>query len=110
MADSSVPLLYHASSAARRADGYAARVAHWRSRSQRYLESKQKHCLILGLVGLDVVAILTEILVSLVTCETGTQGEPWVAAVLEAAKMSGLVISSLFLVELLSSTWAFGWG
>ncbi|ERT02989.1 ion transporter [Sporothrix schenckii 1099-18] len=85
-----------------------ARIQQWRRRSQRYLASKQKHYLILTLVGLDVVAILTEILVSLVTCETGTENQPWVDPVLEATKIIGLVISSLFLAELLSSLWAFG--
>ncbi|KIH86803.1 ion transporter [Sporothrix brasiliensis 5110] len=85
-----------------------ARIQQWRRRSQHYLASKQKHYLILTLVGLDVVAILTEILVSLVTCETGTEDQPWVDPVLEATKIIGLVISSLFLAELLSSLWAFG--
>ncbi|KAL1902960.1 hypothetical protein Sste5346_000872 [Sporothrix stenoceras] len=86
-----------------------ARIQQWRRNSQHYLASKEKHYLILALVGLDVAAILTEILVSLVTCEMGTENEPWVDPVLEATKIIGLVISSLFLAELLSSLWAFGW-
>ncbi|OAA66600.1 ion transporter [Niveomyces insectorum RCEF 264] len=86
-----------------------ARWTRWRRDAQRYLASKEKHYLILALVGLDVVAILTEILVSLVTCEMGTADEPWVDVVLEITKVSGLVISSLFLVELLVTVWAFGW-
>lgn len=83
--------------------------SRWRRQSQHYLASKEKHYLILALVGLDVAAILTEILVSLVTCEMGTQDEPWVDPVLEATKVGGLVISSLFLAELLATIWAFGW-
>ncbi|EPE08262.1 hydrogen voltage-gated channel 1 [Ophiostoma piceae UAMH 11346] len=109
MAGSSVPLLHNPSGASPPAGGYTARGTHWSSHSQRYLESKQKHYLLLGLVGLDAVAILTEILVFLVTCETGTQGEPWAETVLETTKLSGLVISSLFLAELLPSIWAVGW-
>lgn len=85
-----------------------ARIQQWRRQSQHYLASKQKHYLILTLVGLDVAAILTEILVSLVTCETGTEDQPWVGPVLESTKIIGLVISSLFLAELLASLWAFG--
>ncbi len=86
------------------------RATRWRQQSQHYLASKQKHYLILGLVALDVAAILTDILVSLVTCELDSDNQPWVGPVLEAAKISGLVISSLFLVELLATVWAFGWG
>lgn len=113
MADNQ-PLLPHPahahSHAAHAHSGRAhARIQQWRRNSQHYLASKEKHYLILALVGLDVAAILTEILVSLVTCETGTEDQPWVDPVLEATKIIGLVISSLFLAELLSSLWAFGW-
>ncbi|CAK7272163.1 hypothetical protein SEPCBS119000_004980 [Sporothrix epigloea] len=80
-----------------------------RRQSQRFLASTQKHYLILALVGIDVVAILAEILISLVACETGTKDRPWVDPALETFKIIGLVISSLFLVELLASLWAFGW-
>ncbi|CAK7201665.1 hypothetical protein SEUCBS139899_004374 [Sporothrix eucalyptigena] len=107
MADhASQPLLHHHQPGP---SPTAQRWSRWRRQSQHYLASTQKHYLILALVGLDVVAILTEILVSLVTCETKTEDQPWVDPVLEATKITGLVISSLFLVELLASIWAFGW-
>ncbi len=82
--------------------------ARRRERSRFYLNSKQKHYVILGLVSLDVLAVLTDILISLVTCDLGTENEPWVNDVQEATKICGLVFSSLFLVELLLSVWAFG--
>ncbi|CAK7211325.1 hypothetical protein SCUCBS95973_001074 [Sporothrix curviconia] len=110
MADdhASQPLLHHASgSSSTRV--FAQRWSRWRRQSQHYLASTQKHYVILALVGLDVAAILTEILVSLVTCEMGTEDQSWVDPVLEATKIAGLVISSLFLVELLATLWAFGW-
>lgn len=80
----------------------------WREQSQVYLASKQKHYLILVLVALDVMAILVDILVSLVTCDMGTQDEHWVDQVQEGTQICGLVFSSLFLLELIITVWAFG--
>ncbi|EFX03831.1 ion transporter [Grosmannia clavigera kw1407] len=87
----------------------AARWTRWRRQAQHYLESKEKHYLILALVSLDVLAILTEILLSLITCDTGTEDLPWVEPVENVIKICGLVFSCLFLIELIASVWAFGW-
>ncbi|CAK7270541.1 hypothetical protein SEPCBS57363_004155 [Sporothrix epigloea] len=99
------PLLHYSASPVT----FSQRWSGLRRRAQHYLASTQKHYLILLLVGVDVIAILAEILISLVACETGTKNRPWVDPALEASKIVGLVISSLFLVELLASLWAFGW-
>jgi len=89
-------------------DGAPSAWGQRRKRAQDYLASKQKHYLVLGLVTLDVLAILTDILVSLVTCDTGSGDEPWVEDVRDATKICGIVISCLFLVELMMCIWAFG--
>lgn len=82
--------------------------AGYQETSRGYLESKQKHYVILALVTLDVAAVLTEILVSLVTCDMGTENEPWVDEVKEATRLCSLVFGCLFLVELILTVWAFG--
>lgn len=87
----------------------AARWARWRRYSQRYLESKEKHYLILALVSLDVLSILAEIMLSLLVCDVGTNGLSWVGPVQRVIKICSLVFSSLFMVELVASVWAFGW-
>ncbi len=79
-----------------------------RKQCRAFLESKQKHYFILTLVSLDVMGILVDILVSLVTCDMGTSDEPWVESVQEVTKVCGLIFSSLFLVELGLCVWAFG--
>jgi len=82
--------------------------AERRAKSRQYLESKEKHYLILGLVTLDVAAVLTDIMVSLVACDMGTEDEPWVDKVNHVTKICSLVFSCLFLVELVLTVWAFG--
>ena len=87
------------------------RETGWRSRGRNYLSSKQKHYAIMALVSLDVMALLTDILITLVMCELGKRGQEedgWVETMHEAIKSTGLVFSALFLVELILSIWAFG--
>jgi len=108
MVDEEAPLLE--SRGCEGADGSEPKSSwtRWREKSKAYLSSTRKHYLILGLVSLDVVAILTDILVSLVACDLGTEDEPWVGDVQEATKICGLVFSCLFLAELIVTIWAFG--
>ncbi|TPX12222.1 uncharacterized protein E0L32_007108 [Thyridium curvatum] len=79
-----------------------------RGRGRALLASREKHFAIMAMVSLDVVALLVDILVSLVACDWGRQDEPWVGETQEATKICGLVFSCLFLAELAVSVWAFG--
>jgi len=83
----------------------------WRSRCRVYLSSRQKHYAVMTLVALDVLAILIDIFITLVTCELGPpekEHEAPVETVHEVIKVSGLVFSALFLAELIATLWAFG--
>jgi voltage-gated hydrogen channel 1 len=79
-----------------------------RQGAQVLLVSKKKHYVVLGIVALDVAALLTNIFLELIACDTGIKSEPWVADVNDGLKTAGLVFSSLFLVELLLCIVAFG--
>lgn len=79
-----------------------------RRRARRFLSSKQKHYMVMGLVALDVAGILADIFVALISCDKHEQDEDWVDDVRNPLQITGLVISCLFLVELLISVWAFG--
>lgn len=96
------PLLQHQARRMRTAH------AEHRKKVQALLSSKQKHYIIMGLVALDVAGILADIFVALIACDKGEQGDEWVEDVRDALKITGLVISCLFLVELGVTVWAFG--
>jgi len=88
----------------------AARRAGVRARWRAHLSSRRKHYAIVGLVALDVLVLLADILITLVTCELGRPDAGWVATVREVGRIAGLVFSALFLAELAASVWAFGLG
>lgn len=73
-----------------------------------FLNSKKKHYMIMGLVAIDVVGILADIFVALISCDKHEQEEDWVDDIRNPLQLTGLVISCLFLVELMVSVWAFG--
>jgi 5-methylthioribose kinase len=64
--------------------------------------------MVMGLVAIDVAGILADIFVALISCDKHEQDEDWVDDVRNPLQITGLVISCLFLVELLLSLWAFG--
>ncbi|KAM0255470.1 hypothetical protein ACHAQJ_005697 [Trichoderma viride] len=76
--------------------------------SQRFLESRTKHFVIMGIVALDVAALLANVFIQLIACEVHEQDEPWVQDVTEGLEIAGLVFSSLFLLELFACLFAFG--
>lgn len=82
--------------------------ARRRERCQALLQSKQKHYLILALVALDVSCLLADIFITLIDCDSRIKNDAWVPAVHEALEDAGLVFSCLFLAELITSLWAFG--
>lgn len=79
-----------------------------RRAARRFDASRAKHWLVLGLVVLDVAGILSDIFVGLITCELGREHEPWVAPTRSALSTFSLVMSCLFMAELLLSVFAAG--
>lgn len=88
--------------------GEVSAYARRRERCQALLQSKQKHYLILALVALDVSCLLADIFITLIDCDSRIKNDAWVPAVHEALEDAGLVFSCLFLAELITSLWAFG--
>ena len=78
----------------------------------RFLTSKAGHYAVLILVSFDVSCIFADILISLFVCEENCQGGNDASKGLknaqEALGIVSLIFSSLFMVELLASVWAFG--
>ncbi len=87
-----------------RPSAYARR----RDQAKVLLSSKTKHYVIMSLVALDVASILADILIALISCDMGEEEEAWVEVTREALHLVGLIFSSMFLVELLLTVWAFG--
>jgi hypothetical protein len=79
-----------------------------RRQVQRFQSSKVGHYSILGLVALDVASIFADLFITLYLCDH-KEAKGWVATQ-EALGIIGLVFSSLFVLELLLSIWAFGPG
>jgi len=79
-----------------------------REAARHYLSSKTGHYFVLGLVALDVSSIFADFVINLFKCEGQWGDKGWDEA-LEALGVIGLVFSTLFLLELLVSVWAFGW-
>lgn len=107
------PLLGHRSTAASQSLsphlGSTSTYARRRRRARELLSSKAKHYFILGLVSLDVTAILADLFVGLVACDLGKKDEPWVGRAREAVHPFALVFSTVFVAELGVTVWAFGW-
>ncbi|KAH8670801.1 hypothetical protein BX600DRAFT_229663 [Xylariales sp. PMI_506] len=85
-----------------------SRYRRVRRATQRFLTSRAKHWLILALIILDVAGILTDIFIALITCELGKEDEKWVEPTRDALTTFSLILSCLFLAELILSLWAEG--
>ncbi|KAH6690616.1 hypothetical protein F5X68DRAFT_260019 [Plectosphaerella plurivora] len=81
-----------------------------RKNLQHLLSSRKTHYLILGLVALDVSALLGNIFLELVACGKTNEPPAWNTSLREALTAAGLVFSSLFLIELALCILAFGTG
>ncbi|KAL7950391.1 hypothetical protein V8C42DRAFT_118465 [Trichoderma barbatum] len=79
-----------------------------RRTSQRLLESRTKHFVVMAIVALDVTALLANVFIQLIACEMHQNDEPWVMQLTECLEIAGLVFSSLFLLELVACLFAFG--
>ncbi|KAI1762151.1 hypothetical protein GGR53DRAFT_432614 [Hypoxylon sp. FL1150] len=78
--------------------------------TSRFMNSRAKHWLILVLIILDIAGILSDIFIALITCEIGVENDEWVAPTRNALTIFSLSLSCVFLVELLMSVFADGWG
>jgi hypothetical protein len=56
-----------------------------------------------------LTAILVDLSIALVACDLGKKDEPWVGRAREVLYPFALVFSTLFVVELGVTVWAFGW-
>lgn len=79
-----------------------------RAKGRRILSSRGKHYFIMGLVVLDIAALLANVFIQLIACEMHKQNERWVRTVGEGLEILGLVFSCLFMVELIVSLISFG--
>lgn len=85
-----------------------ATMRGWRAQGRQLLSSRKKHYFVMSLVTLDVAALLLNIFVRLIACETHMRKEPWVKDMSSALEIFGLVFSCLFMVELIACLLAFG--
>ncbi|KAJ5896515.1 uncharacterized protein N7473_005914 [Penicillium subrubescens] len=88
-------------------------IARWRKSAGDFLSSRWGHYLVLLLVTIDVCCSFAEFLVQLHVCELKQNGyrvgHEW-ALIEEALGVTGLVISCLFMVELIVAVLSFGTG
>ncbi|KAL5408545.1 hypothetical protein PMIN06_001976 [Paraphaeosphaeria minitans] len=75
-----------------------------RDKLVRFFSTRAFHYSVLLLVALDVGCMFADIVISLETCDRKT---PKADTALEALKHVSLVFSTLFMLELLASVWAF---
>ncbi|CAH0024716.1 unnamed protein product [Clonostachys rhizophaga] len=117
--DEEQPLLRH-----RRPPFHALNLQHWysspidterwavqstREKAKRFLSSKVGHYSVLTLVSLDVLGMIADFVLRLFQCEQGKSSYDWDLA-LDILGALGLGFSCLFMVELIASIWAFGYG
>lgn len=77
------------------------------------MRSKTQRWLLFALVSVDVLSIFADIFISLYLCEEGRDSSPSSKHELEHARHAltyvALAFSSLFMLELLATVFAFGW-
>ena len=83
-------------------------ISRTRRQTGAFLTSKYGHYGVLALVSVDISAIFADLILQLLTCEGRIPYESGETASKVLGILS-LVFSSLFMVELLASIWAFGW-
>lgn len=82
-------------------------ISKARHETKTFLTSKYGHYTVLALVSLDVTAIFAELLIQLLTCEGHIERHAGEVAG-KILSILSVVFSSLFMLELLASIWAFG--
>jgi membrane protein implicated in regulation of membrane protease activity len=81
----------------------------YRSRTRTFLSSHTQHYTVLTLVSLDLLCIFADIIINLYQCDTPSASPTW-SLIRSILSVLGLLFSSLFMLELLFSIWAFGGG
>lgn len=80
-----------------------------RSKVKAFLSSSAQHYTVLGLVSFDLLGIFADIIINLYQCDEKDTDPIW-DDVRNGLGIAGLVFSCMFMLELLLSVWAFGWG
>ena len=88
--------------------GNESRVDEWRCGTRRFLSSKWGHYTVIILVGLDVSSIFADFIIKLYICSAGDTASGSLSDALIALGIISLVFSCLFMVELSTSIWAYG--
>jgi hypothetical protein len=81
----------------------------YRQRARAFLSSRTQHYTVLLLVTLDLLGIFADIIINLYQCDSPSASPSW-TDVRNGLGIADLVFSCMFMVELLLSVWAFGWG
>lgn len=84
--------------------------AHYRHRARRFLSSHTQHYTVLLLVALDLLGIFADIIINLYQCDAVLPPSPGWSRARDGLGLAGLVFSCAFMLELILSIWAFGWG
>lgn len=88
----------------------SSRITKLRRWLAEFLLSRGKHFLVMGVVTLDVAALLVNIFIQLIACEMHQNDERWVQDLISGIEGLGLFFSSLFMVELAACLFCFGFG
>ncbi|KJZ78714.1 hypothetical protein HIM_02105 [Hirsutella minnesotensis 3608] len=98
------------SSASKWRSALGRHVARLRQTGRRLLSSRKKHFGVMVIVTLDVAVLLANIFLRLIACEMHQTDEPWVQTVTGALETAGLLVSSLFMIELAACLFSYGLG
>jgi hypothetical protein len=80
-----------------------------RTKVKAFLSSSAQHYTVLSLVSFDLLGIFADIIINLYQCDEKDPHPKW-DEVRNGLGIAGLVFSCMFMLELLLSVWAFGWG
>lgn len=117
--EESQPLLHDITMDERRSGyhGMAVKVSYdnpTRRQTRRFLSSLYGHYAVLLLVSMDVGCIFADFLISLYICDhscgKGDSVGEGLPKAQDTLQIVGIVFSCVFMVELLASIWAFGFG
>jgi len=89
--------------------GSPPKTAEWRVKLGERLESPRAHLFILGLIALDIMCVLTEIVMSLFE-DCGSEEVVVGSVIIEIAEGISLFITVLFFIEIILTFVAFGPG
>ncbi|KAK5987442.1 hypothetical protein PT974_11569 [Cladobotryum mycophilum] len=77
-------------------EGFPYYVRRLRRDSQQLLASRAKHFVVMGIVALDFIALLSNVFIQLIACETHQNDVAWVERVTEGLEIAGLNFQQSF--------------